>query len=147
VTETIVSIPTTESQSLADQLAGRVYTSRYQSSALIAASGAAPLRITFGPPRFRLGYELAGSIRSLAPRKRHFYLHGEAFREQYLSELDRRLGPDGVLELLAQAVEVHGDIVLLCFEDVLVGQACHRRMLADWLEQRSGLVIPELGAV
>jgi hypothetical protein len=80
---------------LADQPRGRVFTSRYQSSALIAASGAAPLRITLGPPRFRLGYELAGSFPSLAPRKRHFHLAGDAFREQYLADLDRRLGPDG----------------------------------------------------
>jgi hypothetical protein len=108
---------------LADQLRGRVFTSRYQSSALIAASGAAPMRITLGPPRFRLGYELAGSLPSLAPRKRHFYLHGEAFREQYLADLARRLGVDGVLHLLAQAVEPHGDIVLLCFENVLEGAA------------------------
>jgi Protein of unknown function, DUF488 len=131
-----------------DQLRGRIFTSRYQAGGLIAASGAAPLRITLGPPRFRLGYELAGSIPSLAPRKRHFYLHGEAFREQYLAELGRRLGPDGVLELLARAnASTPGDgIVLLCFENVLEGQACHRRMLADWLQKERGLVIPELGA-
>jgi Protein of unknown function, DUF488 len=142
--EPMGAIPMTEGPSLVDQLAGHVFTSRYQSSALIAASGAAPLRITLGPPRFRLDYGLAGSIPSLAPRKRHFYLKGEAFREQYLADLDRRIGPDGVLHLLAQAVEEHGAIVLLCFENVLAGQACHRRMLADWLQTERGLVIPEL---
>jgi Protein of unknown function, DUF488 len=132
---------------LVDQLAGHDFTSRYQSSALIAARGAAPLRITLGPPRFRLGYELAGSIPRLAPRRAYFRLACEEFRAEYLDDLQGRLGPDGVLELLARANETTpGDgIVLLCFENVLEGAACHRSMLADWLQTERGLVIPELG--
>jgi hypothetical protein len=35
--------------------------------------------------------------------------------------------------------------VLLCFEPI--GQPCHRRALARWLNDRCGLVVPELEPV
>jgi hypothetical protein len=53
---------------------------------------------------------------------------------------------NGVLDLLARAVATHGEIVLLCFENVLEGQACHRRMLADWLHRSAGSSFPSSAA-
>lgn len=35
-------------------------------------------------------------------------------------------------------------LVLLCYENVHRGEVCHRRMAAEWIEQRSGLVVPEV---
>lgn len=32
-----------------------------------------------------------------------------------------------------------------CFEDVRAGEFCHRRVLADWLEQATAGRVPELG--
>jgi hypothetical protein len=34
--------------------------------------------------------------------------------------------------------------VLLCFEDVLVGEHCHRRLVAEHWGARTGVVVPEL---
>jgi NAD(P)-dependent dehydrogenase (short-subunit alcohol dehydrogenase family) len=35
-------------------------------------------------------------------------------------------------------------VALLCFEDVTKGEFCHRRLLAGWLTEQTGLVVPEL---
>jgi hypothetical protein len=37
-------------------------------------------------------------------------------------------------------------LVVLCFENVDAGADCHRRWLAEWLEERYGVVVPELEA-
>jgi hypothetical protein len=61
----------------------------------------------------------------------------------YLERLDRHDD-----ELLAELVEIAhhhpGPLVLLCYEDVHAGKACHRRWLADWFADRHGLAIPEV---
>jgi hypothetical protein len=43
-------------------------------------------------------------------------------------------------------VEISGGItvVMLCFENVLAGERCHRRYVAEFIEQNTGLVVPEL---
>jgi hypothetical protein len=35
-------------------------------------------------------------------------------------------------------------LVLLCFENVLAGESCHRRMFAEWWKDKSGQEVPEL---
>ena len=35
-------------------------------------------------------------------------------------------------------------VVLLCFEDVWAGQQCHRRLLAEHWQERTGHLVPEL---
>ena len=65
-------------------------------------------------------------------------------RERYERRLDER--SDEVVALLARlAVEHPGEqLCLLCFEDVHAGQECHRRWLAEWIEDRFGIDVPEL---
>jgi|ERR671925_379045 hypothetical protein len=122
-------------------------TSRYQSADLIVESGLAPVRITLGHPRFRLRYELAGTCRLLAPTREIFGLQPEEFSRSYVRLLDRR----GVEQIRAALEEIGREtdapgLVLLCFEDVLAGEFCHRRLFADWWETKTGDAVPELGA-
>lgn len=35
-------------------------------------------------------------------------------------------------------------LVLMCYEDVLAGEVCHRRWLAEWFKTRYDLEVPEL---
>jgi rubrerythrin len=35
-------------------------------------------------------------------------------------------------------------MVLLCYENVVKGERCHRRMFAAWWEKRTGEEVPEL---
>jgi hypothetical protein len=123
-------------------LTGRVYTSRYQNRAGLAALGGAAVRITLGRPRFNLGYPLDLHIPAFAPNRVTFHLPNWA--ELYAAQL-ALLGPERALALLRAAhAQASTAIVLMCFKDVLAGQDCHRRHLAAWLARETGLVVPEL---
>lgn len=116
----------------------KIFTSRYQNGRGILESGAVPIRITVGAPRFSLAYKLAGSIPELAPERAWFdrldfeqvYLGKVAgFGVPYLRERFEGLGPS---------------LVFLCFENVQAGEICHRRMFADWWTGQTGEIIAEL---
>jgi hypothetical protein len=123
----------------------KLATSRYQERDLIIASGLAPVRITLGAPKFDLGYELAGEIPELAPSRRIFGLPWEHFEPAYLEQLEHVDWPD-IERRLGAIVASRGAPggVMLCFENVLAGEHCHRRLVAEWIEDQTGLVVPEL---
>ncbi len=119
----------------------KIYTSRYSNGPAIVESGAAPIRITVGHPRFKLEYKLADTITELAPDREwfgdpdfpHFYRarlydHGVAKIRSWFDPYD--VAFDGV--------------VLLCFEDVFAGKTCHRTMFADWWTEETGEPVAEL---
>jgi hypothetical protein len=60
------------------------------------------------------------------------------YREEILGPLD----PDIVLEELTR-IAGSDDIVLLCFEKDRTH--CHRGIVAAWLEEMTGIRVPELG--
>jgi hypothetical protein len=123
-----------------------IYTARY-SNRTIAPSGLTPIRITLGAPRFRLPYRIAETDKRFAPSRELFHTHDRAIFEPAMREqLDRELG-DRALDVLRGYDEAHGTngLVLLCFEDLRKpGVWCHRQILAAWIEERFGMVVPEL---
>jgi hypothetical protein len=121
-------------------------TSRYSEPAVARFSGA-KVRITVGYPRFKLRYSIDVTIKELAP----FGLMGkdlspEEFERLYRQRLDG-VGVDQVLGLLeaVRALTPSRMACLLCFEPI--GQPCHRRALARWLNDQCRLVVPELDPV
>lgn len=63
--------------------------------------------------------------------------HDEArYTELYYEQVLSKLHPAGVLSDLGQ------DAIMLCWE--AAGKFCHRRLVAKWLEDSLGIVIPEL---
>lgn len=86
-------------------------------------------------------------------RKSPWYFRGESFLElapteamlempiaDYVADFDAilaRLDPRKVFEAIGDTS------ILLCWESP--GVFCHRRAVAQWLEQSLGIVIPELG--
>jgi hypothetical protein len=117
-------------------------TGRYQS--FDPAQGV-PVRTTVGRPRFRLGYELKHEIRELAPVGL-MNLDGAEFEAAYRARLDR-LDLGALVERFEAISAAEGGqrVVLLCFEDVWAGQACHRRTFAAWFEEQpDGWSVPEL---
>jgi hypothetical protein len=121
-------------------------TSRYHAAELIRASGLAPVAISLGLPKWPLGYELAGHLIELAPRRAIFHLPWEQFEPAYLRELDR-VGWAAVEEQLRSIAAAAGSAgcVLLCFENILRGERCHRRLAAEHWRERTGQDVPELG--
>lgn len=86
-------------------------------------------------------------------RKSPWYFRGESFLELAPTEVmlampiaDYLVGFEAILaELNPQTVfDAMGDkSILLCWESP--GVFCHRRAVAQWLEQWLGIVVPELG--
>lgn len=104
-----------------------------------------PVRITLGKPRFRLGYEYE-EIRLLAPPPRVFALRDEAeFKAAYRQHLDA-VGMERLRRVFERVGGEHSGqrLVLLCFENVLAGESCHRRMFAQWWKEQTGQDVPEL---
>jgi len=61
----------------------------------------------------------------------------EAFIKAYRAEVLDKLDPVKVIE------DLGGDnFILLCWE--APGEFCHRRMVAEWLEEAMGIEVPEL---
>jgi Protein of unknown function, DUF488 len=104
-----------------------------------------PVRITLGKPRFRLAYEYE-EIRLLAPPPRVFALQDrEEFEAAYRQHLDA-VGAERLRQVFERVSGEHGGrrLVLLCFENVLAGESCHRRMFARWWKEQTGQDVPEL---
>ena len=58
------------------------------------------------------------------------------YRKAYIDLLKARgITPQSLIE------EIPDGAVLLCYEPA--GEFCHRRVLAEWIEQETGFVIPE----
>jgi hypothetical protein len=125
-----------------------IRTSRYfGSQQLIEASGLVPVGHTVGAPRF--GAPQAGNVGMLAPHGLiGKELSDKQFRKLYRERLDQ-FGVEkieAVLAAIARAYDKPG-VVLLCFENVLIGESCHRRIFADWWEQQTGDPVPELASL
>jgi hypothetical protein len=109
----------------------KLWTARYQNKA-IPTSGLAPIRITLGHPRFKLSYELGGTLLHLASSRSYFGAPRPIFTEHYREDLDH-LGVNVIRSELETMSERNGgkDLVLCCFEDVrLPGTFCHRQLFS-----------------
>ena len=60
----------------------------------------------------------------------------ELFDREYRKQLD-------ALDARQVAEDLGPDAILLCWESFNV--RCHRRLVAEWLEEKLGIVVPELG--
>jgi hypothetical protein len=103
-----------------------------------------PVRITLGKPRFRLSYSY-DEIRLLAPTPRIFRLGGQDFEHEYRKHLEK-IGVERLQAIFEELAGWHdgGRLVLLCFENVLAGESCHRRVFARWWEEQTEELVPEL---
>lgn len=126
-----------------------LFVSRYSNHGIADHPELAPIRFTRGHPRFKLRYELAGTILELAPTRDEFALGGDhdAFTAAYRSRLDTMdhvaVGHQ-ITEIVAARPGATG-AVMLCFEDVrLPGELCHRSIFAAWWKDRTGQTVPEL---
>ncbi len=106
-----------------------------------ARSGSHPRAVAISrtQPRGWTGrvYEpLAPSWRLLAAAKSGAIDEDEYIR-RYRAEILSKLDPAGVYADLGE------DAVLLCWERS--GAFCHRRLVAEWLEEELGVLVPEVG--
>ena len=123
----------------------KLYVSRYGNPELRSGKFTT-VRISIGTPKWDIGYKLDGELKDLMPfgllNKFEEY---EPFREEYFKKLDR-LGPGRINQELKSLMSYGKDVVLLCYEDIRKGPSdwCHRTAFAEWMKERTGLIIPEL---
>jgi len=107
-----------------------------------------PLGITRYRPRFPLPYTLKANLLDLAPsaallaQSKRGTVTPKRFDAEYLRRLER-VGETEILRQLASAQGTAAGVILLCFENVVAGERCHRRTLADWLQRKTGLAVDE----
>jgi len=87
--------------------------------------------ISVGTPRWFRGQKAP----ALAPTWAMLKMSSVEYDVHFQKILDK-LDPFDVIE------KVNGK-VLLCWEKA--GERCHRRIVADWIEEHTGLYVPELG--
>jgi hypothetical protein len=110
------------------------------------ASDGVPVRSTVSAPRswpHVVELEFAAELAPYGVFGRTELSDDEA-KALYVARLDQHA--HRVVSALAEIARRHpGEtLVLLCFEDVDSGQACHRRWFAEWFEGRLGIVVPEV---
>lgn len=108
-----------------------------------------PVRTSVGYPRFTWNGPKLEYARICAP---HGIFGTTTDRQAYLAAYRDHLNAHAgeVSSQLARIAQAHSDtrLVLLCFERLdQPGKWCHRTTLASWLEERTGLEVPELGPV
>lgn len=122
----------------------QLYTSTWQNHDL-ACLEVTPTGISRGMPRWRTPYRYR-LLRLLAPSREAFALRNDnEFDQAYVAGL-KAIGIEKIATVLRHLSEEHGGkpLVLLCYEDVHAGQACHRRTLARWIEEKTDQEVPEL---
>lgn len=120
-----------------------LFTSRWANSDL-ADLECVPVQTSRGAPRWKLPYRYRRAM-WLAPDNQTWALKGdvEGFRASYLRQLEE-IGADEIVSRLAE-IGNGLPVVMLCFEDLSQpGQVCHRRYAATFIEEKTGLVVPEL---
>ena len=118
-----------------------VYTSNFASIKKLEAAGLTPLAIAIGRPKWYKGLimdSLAPTWDMLKAAKNDPAGCRKSYDAAFKEILWDR-GPNRVLDAMGN----HADMGMLCWEKA--GEWCHRRLIADWLETKCGLVIPEFG--
>lgn len=120
-----------------------IYTSRFSNPELKSGNYAA-VRVSVGSPRWKVGYDIVGAIKDLMPAGLRHIEDVNDFRPRYYEQLER-VGVDRISEQIAK-FELSGKlVVLLCFCDIRKPDWwCHRRVFADWWQEKTGEIIEEL---
>lgn len=120
-----------------------IYTSRFSNPELKRGEYTA-VRISLGEPRWRVGYDIAGAIKDLMPAGLRQIEDINDFRPMYYERLEG-IGVDRISEQLAKLELAAKPVVLLCFCYIRKPDWwCHRRIFADWWQEKTGEVIEEL---
>lgn len=123
----------------------KLFTSRYSAGKTIKASGAFPVQISLGIPKWKLPFDLTENDPLLTPTREMLTLPFGEYKARYFEKLTRT-GLDRIvtnLRLLTRRTKTEGGLVLLCFEDITKSW-CHRRMFAEWWVAQTGEVVEEL---
>jgi hypothetical protein len=115
-----------------------IYTGRYSGK---YDENTVKVAISVGKPRWG-GFE--DEIKELAPYGIHGKYEGEEAKTRYMAQLER-LGILGIKALFKNISSKYEgkDIILCCWENVSIGEECHRRWLAEFIYKHTGRELKE----
>ena len=107
-----------------------------------------PCQASRGCPKWPLGYTIQAQVLEIAPPG---YLlnveEPEEFARRYRKHLDE-VGLNTIARAIGKAAwspeEGFKDVVLLCYEDLRTDPGCHRRVFAEWWQEKTGEVVEEV---
>jgi hypothetical protein len=105
-----------------------------------------PVQTSLSAPKDWTGPPLE-SLKRLGPWGQREESDLAVFTPKYRESLERRHSVEKLRARMREISDAHGGerLVLLCFEPVHVkGCWCHRRVFADWWEEKTGEPVPEL---
>lgn len=99
------------------------------------------VRISLGNPRWKTPYQISGTIKLLMPHRESLQLDIQSAVSDYKKKLSQT-----DIETVKKEILAFGEnVILLCFENVTKDDSwCHRRIFAEWYEQKTGEVVQEL---
>lgn len=115
----------------------KIYTSYFGQLKNLAKDGIVPISIARYTPQYFKGRLLI----EVAPTGPMLKMEEEEYRKAY-AEILRHVD---VNKLLSSIQEISGgrSVALLCYEKI--GEFCHRRLLAEWIERSLNIEVPEYG--
>lgn len=119
----------------------KIYTSYYGNISALNKAGIMPISIARWTPRWCTGIL---TYKDVAPKP--YMLNDELTEEEYIvlytTDVLGKLNASDVIEKISRMTNGN-DCALLCYEKP--GDFCHRHLLAEWLEQNTGIEITEFG--
>lgn len=130
-----------------DDALPEIYTSRYLAQDIVASGAVVPVGISMIPPSplLPLSYHIEHEVCDLMP-ERPMYGEWRKFSPLFWRKLDH-VGPEKIALRLATISAQHGGekpLALLCYENLLKGQRCHRVIASAWWYEQTGWKMPEL---
>lgn len=118
----------------------KIYTSYFAKAAILRKAGIIPIGIALWPPRFFRGT----SMKQVAPRRYMLNdkLTDAEYEAMYRNDVLRLVDARGFIADLERASQGM-DVALCCFEKP--GDFCHRHILAQWLNEQTGVKVREFG--
>lgn len=104
-----------------------------------------PVRTSNGYPRF-VRYRIPYAVRELMPERATMDLPAAEFEQTYRDRLGD-IGVDAIRLRLEEIADDAGDsrLVLMCFEKLELGLACHRTTFGRWWREQTGEEVAEVG--
>lgn len=124
----------------------KIYTSYHGQRTKLEKAGLTVISISRYKPQF-LNPDVTWRYKEclmLAPKGNMFRLNKEKYQHRFKVEVLGIINPEAVYNELKEMSE-EKDIALVCFEKDR--EACHRVMVARWLEASLGIEVHEFGAV
>lgn len=118
----------------------KIYTSYFGNLRRLHQEGIVPISIARWNPKWFEG--ISYKVVAPLPEMLRNDITEDQYKEQYRRKVLNRVDQSSFLKDLKTLTRGR-DCALLCYEKP--GDFCHRRLLADWMLETTGLEIPEFG--